>query len=83
MQKIVGFLNRLSLFMYDGRYFKRLYFLGVLPQNDCAAGLTEEEGVVLIRISYPVVLLVGLALSFIHWQYARLMRLAEKIRNDK
>ncbi|KAF8366153.1 marc-6, partial [Pristionchus pacificus] len=48
-----------------------------------AAGLTEEEGVVLIRISYPVVLLVGLALSFIHWQYARLMRLAEKIRNDK
>ncbi|GMS99893.1 hypothetical protein PENTCL1PPCAC_22068, partial [Pristionchus entomophagus] len=47
------------------------------------AGLSEEDAVVLIRISYPVVMLVGLALSFIHWQYARLMRLAEKIRNDK
>ncbi|GMR52789.1 hypothetical protein PMAYCL1PPCAC_22984, partial [Pristionchus mayeri] len=48
-----------------------------------AVGLSEEDAVVLVRISYPVVLLVGLALSFVHWQYARLMKLAEKIRNDK
>ncbi|GMT27208.1 hypothetical protein PFISCL1PPCAC_18505 [Pristionchus fissidentatus] len=46
-------------------------------------GLSDSDAVLLVRLSYPIVLVVGVAAAFLHWQYARLLQLAEKIRNDK
>ncbi|KAI6178434.1 RING-CH-type domain-containing protein [Aphelenchoides besseyi] len=45
--------------------------------------LDKEDQVVMIRMSYPSVLVFVLVVCYLKWQWAKLCAIAQKIRNDK
>jgi membrane-anchored protein YejM (alkaline phosphatase superfamily) len=45
--------------------------------------LTPEEKVVIIRLSFPCLLIAVLGFLYLRWQYKKLRSLADRIRNDK